>query len=114
MWESFTKWFLSLGEAYGVNPFIFGGIYIGAIPFFSLSIAWLIKNYRNGKSIALPAMSAMFFFVSAYLYLMIVGHNVPWWVYAIVVFLLIYGAYSTVMKVRRQISQVDEEANRDL
>jgi len=61
MWESFVNWFLSLGEAYGVNPFIFGGIYIGAIPFFTLSIGWLVRNYRKGKSIVLPAMSAMFF-----------------------------------------------------
>ncbi len=108
MWERFTEWFLSLGAEYGVNPFIFGAIYIGAIPFFSLSIAWLVKNYRNGKSIVFPSMSAMFFFISAYIYLMIVGNNVPWWVYGVVVILVVYGAYSTFKKVRRQISEVDE------
>jgi hypothetical protein len=75
MWEKFIEWFLSLGESYGVNPFIFGGIYIGAIPFFSLSIAWLIRNYRKGKSIVFPALSAMFFFVSAYIYLIFAGKN---------------------------------------
>jgi hypothetical protein len=26
-WETFKDWSLSLGENYGVNPFIFGGIY---------------------------------------------------------------------------------------
>lgn len=109
MWEAFTEWFLSLGAEYGVNPFIFGGIYIGAIPFFSLSIAWLIRNYRRGKSIVLPAMSAMFFFISAYIYLIIVGNNVPWWVYGVVILLVVYGAYSTIKKVRRQISEVDSE-----
>ncbi len=113
MWESFVNWFMSLGEAYGVNPFIFGGIYIGAIPFFSLSIAWLVRNYRKGNSIVLPAMSAMFFFISAYIYLIIVGNNVPWWVYGIVVILVVYGAYSTFKKVRRQISDVDEEVTSD-
>lgn len=108
MWESFTEWFLSLGAEYGVNPFIFGAIYIGAIPFFSLSIAWLIRNYRKGKSIVLPAMSAMFFFISAYIYLIIVGNNVPWWVYGVVILMVVYGAYSTLKKVRRQMSEVDE------
>ena len=107
MWEAFTDWFLSLGARYGVNPFIFGGIYIGAIPFFSLSITWLVRNYRRGKSIALPAMSALFFFISAYIYLIIAGRNVPWWVYGVVVLLIVYGAYSTIRKVRGKINEED-------
>ena len=54
--EAISDWFYSLGENYGVNPLIFGVIYVGAIPFFSLSIAWLVKNYRQKKSIVLPAV----------------------------------------------------------
>ena len=66
MLESFNQWFLSLGAQYGVNPYIFGGIYIAAIPFFLLSIAWLVRNARAGKSTLLPTMSAGFFFAGAY------------------------------------------------
>ena len=113
MWETFVEWFLSLGAKYGVNPFIFGGIYIGAIPFFSLSIAWLVRNYRKGKSIVLPAMSATFFFISAYIYLIFAGKNVPIWVYAVVVGLVIFGAYSTLKKVRRQINEVDGQKEKE-
>lgn len=102
-WDAVKDWFLSLGADYGVNPFIFGAIYIGAIPFFSLSIAWLIKNYRQGKSIVLPAMTATFFFISAYIYLIFAGKNVPLWVYCAVVLLIVFGAYSTLKKVRRKI-----------
>lgn len=102
-WQAIQDWFLSLGAEYGVNPFIFGAIYIGAIPFFSLSIGWLIKNYRSGKSIVLPALSAMFFFISAYIYLIFAGKNVPIWVYGVVVLLILIGAYSTIQKVRKQI-----------
>lgn len=32
--EMAKDWFLGLGEQYGVNPLIFGSIYVGAIPFF--------------------------------------------------------------------------------
>ncbi len=106
-WETIQNWFLGLGTEYGVNPFIFGAIYVGAVPFFSASIAWLIRNYRKGKSIVLPALSAMFFFISAYIYLMFAGKNVPWWVYGVVVLLIVIGVYSTIKKVRRQISQPD-------
>lgn len=79
-WETIQNWFLSLGTEYGVNPFIFGAIYVGAVPFFSASIGWLIRNYRKRKSIVMPSLSAMFFFISAYIYLMFAGKNVPWWV----------------------------------
>lgn len=103
--EAIQNWFLSLGTEYGVNPLIFGAIYVGAIPFFSLSIGWLIQNYRKGKSVVLPALAAMFFFISAYIYLIFAGKNVPVWVYGAVVLLIIVGAYSTVKKVRKQISE---------
>jgi ABC-type Co2+ transport system permease subunit len=105
-WEAIQNWFFSLGENYGVNPLIFGAIYVGAIPFFSLSIGWLIRNYRKGKSIVLPAMSAMFFFISAYIYLMFAGKNVPFWVYGAVILLIVIGAYSTLKKIRKQIKEV--------
>ena len=47
MWEAFTEWFFSLGDQYGVNPIIFGSIYVGAIPFFTLSVGWLVRNLRR-------------------------------------------------------------------
>jgi ABC-type Co2+ transport system permease subunit len=107
-WEAVQNWFLSLGTEYGVNPLIFGAIYVGAIPFFSFSIGWLIRNYRKSKSIVLPALAAMFFFISAYIYLIFAGKNVPWWVYGAVVLLVVIGAYSTVKKVRKQITEVKD------
>lgn len=105
-WQAIQDWFLSLGAEYEVNPFIFGAIYVGAIPFFSISIGWLIKNYQVGKSIVLPTLSAMFFFISAYIYLIFAGKNVPLWVYGAVVLLVAIGAYSTIQKVRKQIKEV--------
>ncbi len=105
-WEAIQNWFFSLGENYGVNPLIFGAIYVGAIPFFSISIGWLIRNYRQKKSIVLPAMFAMFFFISAYIYLIFAGKNVPYWVYGAVVLLILVGVYSTLKKIRKQIKEV--------
>ncbi|MBO6587000.1 MAG: hypothetical protein JJ953_12905 [Gracilimonas sp.] len=109
--EITKEWFFSLGEDYGVNPIIFGSIYVGAIPFFTLSIGWLVKNYRQQKSIVLPAMSSTFFFISAYLYLIIAGENVPWRVYAVVVLMIGYGAWSTYQKVKNKIEDVAPEVD---
>lgn len=109
-WDSIQTWFYSLGENYGVNPLIFGAIYVGAIPFFSFSIGWLIRNYRKSRSIVLPALSAMFFFISAYIYLIFAGKNVPFWVYGIVILLVVFGAWSTIRKVRTQLSSAEKSA----
>lgn len=114
MFESIQNWFYGLGAAYGVNPLIFGAIYVGAIPFFSLSIGWLVRNYRRGKSIVGPALTALFFFISAYLYLIVAGRNVPVWVYGIVVAMIAIGAYSTIKKVRRQIGEKPTEEAEDV
>lgn len=106
--EAIKVWFFGLGEQYGVNPIIFGSIYVGAIPFFTLSIAWLVNNYRKEKSIVFPALFAIGCFISAYVYLIIVGKNVPWWVYGIVVLMVAYGAWSTSKSVRKKIKKNDK------
>ena len=104
----FTKeWFFGLGAKYGVNPIVFGVIYVGAIPFFTASLAWLYRNHRMERSIVLPALSATFFFISAYIYLIIVGNNVPWWVYAVMIGMISYGAFTTYRKVRKKIKKID-------
>ncbi len=102
--EIFKGWFLSLGEKYHVNPYIFGGIYIGAIPFFFLCLSWTIRNIGSKKSFSIPVLLTGFFFSSAYVYLMIVGENIPVWVYVFIILLVIYGIYSTFKRVKKRIT----------
>lgn len=102
-----AAWFLSLGERYGVNPWIFGSIYVGAIPFFTLSLGWLVRSMKRRQPLALPALASGFFFVSAYLYLIAVGRNVPVWVYFFLAGMVGIGVASTVRKVRRQVAEGD-------
>ena len=77
---------------------------MGAIPFFLFSIAWLVRNARAGRSTVLPTLSAGFFFVSAYLYLAIVGRDIPVWVWIFLAALVAYGAFSTIRDTRRKIA----------
>jgi hypothetical protein len=99
-WETFKHWFLSLGENYGVNPYIFGGIYVGAIPFFFICLSWTIKNIKEKKSFVLPLLLTGLFFISAYLYLIFAGKNIPVWVYIFIGVMILYGIYSTVKKIK--------------
>ena len=95
-------WFFGLGSQYGVDPVIFGAIYVGAIPFFLLSIGWLVRRLRARQSIVAPVLCAGFCFVSAYLYLALVGHDIPVWVWGALVLLVGYGAVSTIRDVRKR------------
>ena len=105
-WEIFKNWFLSLGEKYNVNPYIFGGIYVGAIPFFFLCLGWTIRKIRKKKSFALPLLLTGFFFISAYLYLIIVGKNIPVWVYYFIGLMIAYGIFSTIKKIKAKTKSV--------
>ena len=104
MWQTIKDWFLSLGENYGVDPLVFGIIYVGAIPFFLLSIAWLVRNRRAGKPILLPVLSAGLFFISAYVYLAIVGHDIPIWVWFFMAAMVVYGIWSTMRDIRKKVA----------
>lgn len=101
-WEIFKDWFMSLGENYNVNPFIFGGIYVGAIPFFFASLYWTISRIKKKKSFVIPALVTGAFFISAYLYLIIVGKNIPVWVYIFIGVMVIYGIFSSVKTINKK------------
>ena len=112
LWSALKSWFFGLGAEYGVNPLIFGGISVGAIPFFWLSVAWLVRNVRQGRSPFLPVVATSLCVLSAYIYLFIAGENLPLWVYALVIGLLSYSAYSTVQTVRTRATS-DAEVTSD-
>jgi hypothetical protein len=111
LWSAVTDWFFGLGEQYGVNPLIFGSISVGAVPFFWLSVAWLVLNLRRGRSPFLPVLATSLCVLSAYIYLFIAGENLPLWVYGLVLGLIGYSAYSTVQTVRKKaVETPDAEA----
>jgi hypothetical protein len=98
-------WFMGLGAQYGVNPFIFGAIYIGAIPFFLFFTGAAVKRIRAGQSAVLPILAAGLCFVSAYIYLAIVGRGIPLWVWGFLGALIVYGAFSAVRDFRKKLGK---------
>jgi amino acid transporter len=105
------NWFMGLGEPYGVNPVIFGSIYVGAVPFFWAAIAWLVHNIRKKRSITGPVIMACACAISAYVYLIFAGENVPLWVYGLIVAIIVYAIYSTLKKVKRKKEELLNEAS---
>ena len=64
-----VNWLLGLGEQYGVDPLVYAMIYVGALPFMLLWLAWLVRRLRRGQPIILPLASAIFFFLAPTLYI---------------------------------------------
>jgi drug/metabolite transporter (DMT)-like permease len=100
LWETFRVWFLGLGEQYGVNPVVFGTLYVGTMPLFTISLGWVIRNLRRNKPVFIPLILTGIFFISAYLYLIVVGKNIPTWVYVFIVSMIILGIVATIQKIR--------------
>lgn len=96
------EWLMGLSASYSVNPYIFATIYVGAIPFFMASVGWIVKNIKQDKPISLPLLSTGFWLSSAYLYLLVAGENIPFWVYIVVVLLVGYGIYTTYQKINKK------------
>ena len=97
------SWVMGLGGRYGVDPLVFGAIYVGAIPFFLLFTGLAIRRMRAGKPAVLPILAAGLCFVSAYLYLAIVGRGIPVWVWGFLGVLIGYGAWSAVRDFRKKL-----------
>lgn len=97
------EWVLALGARYGVDPVVFAAIYIGAIPFFLLFSGLGVRRLRAGRSAAPWIVAAGLCFVSAYLYLAVVGHGIPVWVWALLAVLVAYGGWSAVRSARRKL-----------
>lgn len=96
-------WVMGLGAQYGVNPVIFGAIYVGAIPFFLFFTGLAVKRLRNRQGAVLPIMAAGFCFVSAYIYLAIVGHGIPLWVWLFLGVIIAYGAWNAIRNFRLKL-----------
>ena len=97
-------WVMGLGAQYGVNPVIFGAIYVGAIPFFLLFTGIAVKRLRAGHPAVLPIMASGLCFISAYLYLAIAGRGLPVWVWGVLGLIIAYGAWSAVRSFRQKLS----------
>ena len=104
IWNHIKNYYIMLGRNYHVDPLIFFGIHVVATPLFMLTVAWLIKNYRQKKSIALPLIFSLLIFNAANIYLVILGKNIPLWVYFMLAITTIISGYFTYKKTHKRIN----------
>lgn len=97
-----------LANGYGVNLYIFAGIYIGGVPLFWLGIAWIVRNLRRKTSLTVPVLFTGLITISSYLYVIAVGNDVPAWVYVVIGALIAYGMVALAMNIRSKRNDLFE------
>lgn len=100
-WASISQ----LGLDHNVDPILFAILYFGTIPPYMGSMVWAVRNHRKQKGTTLPIISTLFFFILPAIYVAIFGKDVAWWVYAIITFMIVYGSYSALKKVKSKIEE---------
>jgi len=90
-------------ETYGVNPVVFLVLYFACVPVWYYSLFRTIRAAAARSANAILLWSAIFLLstVLPFVYVMLFGRNIPWWVYVLIAVLIGQGLFSLVRKVRQ-------------
>lgn len=89
-------------DNYNVDPVVFLVIYFVSVPFFYYSLFRMIRALAKRLGNEIMLWSAIFLCanVAPFLYVLLFGRNLPWWVYGIIALLIGQGVSYLVRKLR--------------
>ena len=105
-WALLSNKAFELSSYYGVDPMIFGMLYVGTIPLLWLSVSWMIRCVQKKKSLVIPIVVSVLCYTGAYIYLIFAGQNIPLWVYCVLVGMVGFVGYQFHKKVAGKLSEV--------
>lgn len=87
---------------YGVDPVVFLALLLGTSPLFYYSIYRMVRALaaRRVNEASLWSMLFLLSTAAPYLYVLVAGRNLPWWVYIIIGLILAQGVWSLVRRLR--------------
>jgi hypothetical protein len=91
-------------ENYGVDPVAFLIIYLASAPVFYFSIFRMVRALAKGLRNEITLWSMVFLAATAapFLYVLLFGRNLPWWVYVVIGLLIAQGVYSLVRRLTKK------------
>ena len=94
---------------YNVNPVVFLILYVVPGPFWYYTIFRTIRAIakKNTKELMLWAMICLVLTVEPYVYVLIFGRNMPWWIYIIIGLLVAQGIFTLVRKLVKRPAKND-------
>jgi hypothetical protein len=89
---------------YGVDPVVFMVIYLASVPVFYYSIFRMVRALAKKlqKEIMLWSMIFLAATAAPFIYVLLFGRNLPWWVYVIIALLIGQGVYSLIRKLSKK------------
>ena len=103
MWEAIKEYYITIGNKFHVDPVLFLGIHVVATPLFIFASAWVVKKYKKKQSVILPAITSVFIFNAANIYLILFGKNIPWFIYFILAITSIITGYFSYVKIKNKL-----------
>lgn len=90
-------------DTYGVNPVVFLVIYLVCTPIYYYSLFRTLRALAKKLAKEIMLWSTVFLCtnVAPFLYVLLFGRNIPWWVYIIIAILIGQGVLFLVLKLRR-------------
>ena len=90
-------------DNYSVNPIVFLVIYLVCVPIFYYSLFRTFRALakRHGNEVMLWSAVFLSANVAPFIYVLIFGRNIPWWVYGVIAVLIGQGVLSLIIKLRR-------------
>jgi hypothetical protein len=91
-------------ETYAVNPVIFLVIYLGCAPIWYFSLFRTLRAAAQRRTAELLPWSMIFLAatVAPFIYVILFGRNLPWWVYAVIAVLVVQSVWSLYRRLRRR------------
>lgn len=102
MIEYIQSWLAGIQRDYGVNPVIFGVIYlVCVIPFWTsiYKIVAGLKNRRHGQVTTFTLILGITI-LAPFVYVALFGRNLPAWFWVVAVAIISYSAYSVLRRIR--------------
>ena len=92
-------------DNYGVNPIVFAVLYFGCAPIFYYSLFQTLRAVIKRLHNKIMFWSALFLCatITPYLYVLLFGKNIPWWVYGVIALLIGLAVLSLILKLRRKV-----------
>ncbi len=91
-------------DRYHVNPILFILIYLVSVPIFYYSLFRTLRALAKKLGNEIMLWGAIFLCanIAPFLYVLIFGRNIPWWVYGMMAILIGQGVYALVLKFRKK------------
>ena len=91
-------------DNYGVDPVAFIVIYLASVPFFYYSIFRMLRALARRQQQGIIVWSMVFLGATAapFMYVLVFGRNLPWWMYLVIGVLIGQGVYTLIRRLRRK------------